>query len=455
MRSTLFLILRTPGHARSAIPAALSCAPLPHAPSPTVTAHAAPRQAALIFIFVTVALDILAIGLIIPVLPPLIAGFFPNPAEGAAMYGWFVTVFALMQFLASPLLGALSDRFGRRPVILLSNLGLGLDYILMALAQTLPLLFLGRIIGGITSASIATANAYIADVTPPEKRAASFGMLGAAFGLGFVVGPAVGGLLGSVDPRLPFWVAAALSLLNFLYGYFVLPESLPAGRHHRFEWKRANPIGSLLWLKQFPQVFGLATASFLSVLAHVVFPATFVLYAAHRYSWSERDIGFTLAFVGVLSALVQAVLVRRVIPLIGERRALLTGFGFAVLGFIGYAWAPTGTWLWTVMPLLALWGLAGPSLQSLMTRQIDPTEQGRLQGAVASLGAVAGVIGPYVFTHIYAAGIDPARGWNLPGVAFYLAAALVAMALLIGHLATRLRVPSPRTRGEGGAAGDG
>jgi DHA1 family tetracycline resistance protein-like MFS transporter len=170
-----------------------------------------------------------------------------------------------------------------------------------------------------------------------------------------------------------------------------------------------------------------------------VFPATFVLYAAHRYSWSERDIGFTLAFVGVLSALVQAVLVRRVIPLIGERRALLTGFGFAVLGFIGYGWAPTGTWLWTVMPLLALWGLAGPSLQSLMTRQIDPTEQGRLQGAVASLGAVAGVIGPYVFTHIYAAGIDPARGWNLPGVAFYLAAALVLGALVIGNLASRER----------------
>jgi len=404
-----------------------------------VTATAAPRKAALIFIFVTVALDILAIGLIIPVLPPLIAGFFPNASEGASVYGWFVTVFALMQFLASPLLGALSDRFGRRPVILLSNLGLGLDYIFMAVAQTLPLLFLGRVIGGFTSASIATANAYIADVTPPEKRAASFGMLGAAFGLGFVIGPAVGGLLGSIDARLPFWVAAGLSLSNFCYGLFVLPESLVEGRHHRFEWKRANPIGALLWLKDFPQVFGLAGASFLSVLAHTVFPATFVLYAAHRYGWSERDIGFTLAFVGVLSALVQGGLVRRVIPWIGERRALLAGFGFAVLGFIGYGWAPTGPWLWVVMPLLSLWGLAGPSLQSLMTRQIDPTEQGRLQGAVASMGAIAGVLGPYLFTHVYAAGIDPARGGQLPGAPYYLAALVVALALALGYLASRER----------------
>jgi DHA1 family tetracycline resistance protein-like MFS transporter len=421
------------------MPPALSCAPRPLPGSNALTATAAPRKAALIFIFITVALDILAIGLIIPVLPPLIAGFFPNAAEGASVYGWFVTIFALMQFLASPLLGALSDRFGRRPVILLSNLGLGLDYIFMALAQTLPLLFLGRIIGGITSASIATANAYIADVTPPEKRAASFGVLGAAFGLGFVIGPAVGGLLGSIDMRLPFWVAAGLSLANFLYGYFVLPESLPVGRHHRFEWKRANPVGALLWLKDFPQVFGLAGAGFLSVLAHAVFPATFVLYAANRYGWSERDIGFTLAFVGILSALVQGGLVRRIIPLIGERRALLVGFGFAVAGFIGYGWAPTGPWLWAVMPILALWGLAGPSLQSLMTRQIDPTEQGRLQGAIASMGAIAGVIGPYLFTRVYAAGIDPARTDQLPGAPYYMAAAAVALALMLGYWASRER----------------
>lgn len=402
-----------------------------------MTAHAAPRKAALIFIFITVALDILAIGLIIPVLPPLIAGFFPTAAEGASMYGWFVTLFALMQFLASPLLGALSDRFGRRKVILLSNLGLGLDYIFMAVAHTLPLLLIGRLIGGITSASIATANAYIADVTPPEKRAASFGMLGAAFGLGFVIGPAAGGLLGSVDPRLPFWVAASLSLTNFFYGLLVLPESLPEGRHHRFEWRRANPIGALLWLWRFPQVFGLAGVSFLSVLAHTVFPAIFVLYATHRYNWSASDIGFTLAFVGVLSAIVQAGLVRRVVPWLGERRALVLGLAFGVIGFIGYGWAPSGIWLWTVMPLLSLWGLASPALQSLMTQQIDPTEQGRLQGAVASLAAIAGIIGPYTFSHVYAAGIDPARQYELPGAAFYLASLLLLVAVGVALMASR------------------
>jgi MFS transporter, DHA1 family, tetracycline resistance protein len=399
-----------------------------------VTAHAAPRKAALIFIFITVALDILAIGLIIPVLPPLIAGFFPNPGEGASVYGWFVTTFALMQFLASPVLGALSDRFGRRKVILLSNLGLGLDYIFMAVAQTLPLLFLGR---GITSASVATANAYIADVTPPEKRAASFGVLGAAFGLGFVIGPGVGGVLGSIDPRLPFWVAAALSLTNFLYGLLVLPESLPERRHHRFEWSRANPVGALVWLWRFPQVFGLAGVSFLSVLAHTVFPAIFVLYATHRYDWSARDIGFTLAFVGILSAIVQAGLVRRIVPWLGERRSLLLGLSFGAVGFIGYGWAPSGVWLWTVMPLLSMWGLANPALQSLMTRQIDPTEQGRLQGAIASLAAVAGIIGPFVFTHVYAAGIDPARSYELPGAAFFLASMLLIAGVGLAHLASR------------------
>lgn len=407
-----------------------------------MTAQAAPRKAALIFIFITVALDILAIGLIIPVLPPLIAGFFPTAAEGAAMYGWFVTLFALMQFLASPVLGALSDRFGRRKVILLSNLGLGLDYIFMAVAQTLPLLLIGRLIGGITSASVATANAYIADVTPPEKRAASFGMLGAAFGLGFVIGPAAGGLLGSIDPRLPFWVAAGLSLTNFLYGLLVLPESLPEGRHHRFEWRRANPVGALMWLWRFPQVFGLAGVSFLSVLAHTVFPAIFVLYATHRYEWSASDIGFTLAFVGILSAIVQAGLVRRIVPWLGERRALLLGLSFGAVGFIGYGWAPSGIWLWTVMPLLSMWGLANPALQALMTRQIDPTEQGRLQGALASLAAIAGIIGPYAFSHVYAAGIDPTRNYELPGAAFFLASLLLIAAAGLALAASR----EPKTR---------
>jgi DHA1 family tetracycline resistance protein-like MFS transporter len=396
----------------------------------------ADRRPARMFIFVTVALDILAIGLIIPVLPPLIAGFRPgDAAAGAALYGWFVTVFAVMQFLASPVLGALSDRFGRRPVILLSNLGLGLDYILMAVAQTLPLLLLGRVLAGITSASIATANAYIADVTPPEQRAANYGMLGAAFSLGFILGPAAGGLLGGIDPRLPFWVAAVLSLANFAYGWWVLPESLPRERRSAFSWRRANPLAALLWLKRMPSVLGLAMVGFLSALAHVVFPATFVLYAYHRYGWDERTVGFTLAFVGVLSAIVQGGLVRRIVPRLGERRALILGLSLGALGFVGYGSAESGYWLWATMPILAFWGLATPSLQSLATRRVSVDEQGRLQGALAGLVAVAGVIGPYTFTHVYALGVEQ----SITGAAFFLAAVVLALAALVAERATRAR----------------
>ncbi len=393
-----------------------------------------PYQPASIFIFITVALDILAIGLIIPVLPPLIAGFRPgDEAAGAALYGLFVTVFAVMQFVASPVLGALSDRFGRRPVILLSNLGLGLDYILMALAQTLPLLLLGRVLSGITSASIATANAYIADVTPADKRAASFGLLGAAFSLGFILGPAAGGLLGSIDPRLPFWVAAGLSLANFCYGYFVLPESLPVERRAAFSWRRANPLASLLWLKRAPGVLGLACVGFLSGLAHVVFPATFVLYAYHRYGWDERTVGFTLAFAGVLSAIVQGGLVRKIVPALGERRALMLGLALGAIGFVGYGAATSGPMLWLAMPVLAFWGLTTPSLQAIVTRRVGVDEQGRLQGAMAGLVAVAGIIGPYTFTHVYATGVR----LDVPGAAFFLAAAVLALACLVAERVSR------------------
>ncbi len=398
----------------------------------------APRKAALFFVLVTVALDVLAIGLIIPVLPPLIASFRPDDAaSGVSLYGWFVTAFALTQFLASPVLGALSDRFGRRKVILLSNLGLGLDYVLMAVAQTLPLLFLGRVIAGITSASFSAAGAYIADVTPPEKRAAGYGMLGAAFSLGFVIGPAAGGLLGSIDPRLPFWVAAGLSLANFCYGYFVLPESLSVERRQAFAWKRANPLATLKWLRSFPQIFGLAGVGFLSALAHVVFPATFVLYAAHRYDWGLRTVGFTLAAVGVAGAIVQGGLVRRIVPAIGERRSLLVGLGCGTIGFLAYGYAPSGPWLWAAMPIMAFWGLSNPSIQSLVTREVGAQEQGRLQGAMASLAAIASVIGPYLFTHIYAAGIDSERNWQLPGAAFYLAALLLMVAWILAERVTR------------------
>jgi DHA1 family tetracycline resistance protein-like MFS transporter len=399
---------------------------------------AAPRRAAVVFIFVTVALDILAMGVIIPVLPKLVASFYGGDlVRTSAVYGWFGTVFMLMQFLWSPLLGALSDRFGRRPIVLLSNLGLGLDYIVMALAQSVPLLFVGRVISGITAASVTTASAYIADVTPAEKRAAAFGMLGAAFGLGFIVGPALGGLLGSIDPRLPFWAAGGLSLLNFLYGVFVLPESLPPEKRGRFEWKRANPIGAFTMLRSHPELAALAIVVFLQNLAHVVYPSTFVLYADYRYHWDERTVGFTLAAVGVLTAVIQGGLIKGIVAALGERRTLLLGLALGSLGTLGYGLAPEGWIFWAVMPLASFWGVAGPAMQSIMSQHVSAQEQGRLQGAIMSLAAVAGILGPNLFTLSFAHFISPAARWQVPGASFLLAALVLAVALAVALRATR------------------
>ena len=274
---------------------------------------------ALAFIFCTVTLDVLSLGLMIPVLPSIVLGFMGGDTAGAAkVFGVFATAWGLMQFLCSPLLGALSDRYGRRPVILISCLGLGIDYVFMALAQSLTLLFIGRIISGITAATISTAFAYIADVTPPDGRAKAFGIVGVAFGLGFVVGPAIGGLLGGFDPRLPFWVSAAACIINAAFGWFVLPESLPPERRMAFAWKRANPIGSLRLLLSHRQLTGLAVVDFLANVAHQVLPSVFVLYAAYRYGWGETAVGLTLAFVGVCSAIVQGLLIGPIVSRIGR-----------------------------------------------------------------------------------------------------------------------------------------
>lgn len=287
---------------------------------------AAPRHAAVIFIFITVVLDVLALGIIVPVLPALVVEFLGgDTARAAETYGLFATTWAFMQFVASPVLGSFSDRFGRRPIILLSIAGLGLDYIFMALAPSIGWLFVGRLISGVTSAGFATAAAYIADVTPPDQRAKSFGLIGAAFGLGFVLGPALGGLLGTYSPRLPFWVSAALCLANALYGVFVLPESLPPERRSHFSWARANPVGSLRLLRSHPELFGLASVTFLYYVAHEVLPSTFVLYTGYRYGWNSATVGLTLALVGVCTAIVSGGLVGPIVARIGERRAALTG----------------------------------------------------------------------------------------------------------------------------------
>jgi len=399
---------------------------------------AAPRRPALIFIFVTVLLDMLALGMMIPVLPKLVVAFEGgDTASGAEMFGLFGTVWALMQFVFAPVQGALSDRFGRRPVVLLSNLGLGLDYILMAVAPSLTVLLIGRVISGISAASISTSFAYIADVTPPDKRAGSFGMVGTAFGVGFVLGPAVGGLLGDIDLRLPFWGAAALSLLNFLYGLLVLPESLPRDRRIAFAWRRANPIGALLLLRAYPRLLGLSTVNFLHNLSHVALSSVFVLYASFRYGWDERAVGLTLAWVGVCSAIVQGGLVRPIVARVGERWAMLIGLACGAAGFAIFGTAPTGALFCLGVPVMALWGLTNPSTQSLMSRRVSPNEQGQLQGAQSSLQGVAGLIGPGIFTLSFAYCIAPQRGWDVPGAPFLLAALLLLAGMAIGARATR------------------
>ncbi|HSX61543.1 MAG TPA: TCR/Tet family MFS transporter [Tahibacter sp.] len=396
------------------------------------------RKAALAFIFITVLLDILAFGIVIPVLPRLIKQMAGGDMVAAADWvGIIATVFAVVQFFCSPIQGALSDRYGRRPVILLSNLGLGLDFILMAVVQTLPWLVIARVISGMTAASFSTANAYIADVTPPEKRAAAFGALGAAFGIGFVLGPALGGTLGDVDLRLPFWLAAGLALANFCYGYFVLPESLPAERRTpRYDWSRANPVGALLLLRRYPQVYALAFVVFLSQLAHYVLNTTFVLYADYRYGWGPQAVGYTLGFVGVCNGIVQALLVSRIVRRFGERRAIFVGLAFGALGFAWQGFAATGWISLVAIPLLALWGCAGPATQALVTRQVDPSEQGRLQGSLAGLASLAGIVGPGLYTQIFGWSIAPDSPLHLPGAAFLVAALLLLVAFAIAWKAT-------------------
>jgi DHA1 family tetracycline resistance protein-like MFS transporter len=342
----------------------------------------------------------------------------------------------VMQFVSSPVLGVLSDRIGRRPVIVLSTLGLGLDYVLMALAPSLPWLFVGRVISGITSANTATAGAYIADVVPAEKRAASFGLLGAAFGIGFVVGPAVGGLLGAISPRLPFWFAAGLSIANALYGALVLPESLPRDLRRPFAWSRANPIGSLALLRSHRELFGLAGVMFLSVFAGACLPSVYVLYTTYRYAWDERTVGLSLALVGICSVVVQALLMKPIVARFGERLSLAAGLLCGGLGMAIYGFAPNGFAFSLGTPILMLWGLSSAA-QSMMTHRVGPSEQGELQGAIGSLRGVATLAGPALFPLTFAAAIGPLRNLGVPGAPWFLAAAMLVGSMLLALAVTR------------------
>nr|WP_225876157.1 TCR/Tet family MFS transporter [Lysobacter terrestris] len=389
------------------------------------------RKAALIFIFVTVLIDILAFGLIIPVLPLLVKQFAGGSTISAAHWiGVFGVLFSAIQFVFAPVQGALSDRYGRRPVILLSCFGLGVDFIFMALANSMPWLLVGRVISAVFSASFTTANAYIADITAPEKRAQAFGMLGAAFGLGFIVGPVLGGWLSVIDLRFPFWGAAILALCNFIYGWFVLPESHP--REHRsptFDWRHANPLGSLKLLRSYPQIWGLAAVVFLLNLAHFVYPNIFVLFADYRYHWGPEAVGSVLAIVGVCGVIVQAVLVRHAVAAWGERRTLMVGLCAGIVGFTIYGWAPTGMLFLVGIPVMAFWGFSMPATQALVTKQVDRSVQGRVQGALSSLMSLAGILAPQFYTGIFAWFIGDHAPAQQPGAPFWAAGLLLVVAL--------------------------
>jgi DHA1 family tetracycline resistance protein-like MFS transporter len=405
--------------------------------------EAAPgRRAAVAFIFVTLTLDVLSMGVVIPVLPKLVASLTDGAQSDAVRIGGLLgLVWAVMQFLVSPIQGALSDRFGRRPVLLVSMTGLGLDYILMALAPNLAWLFVARAISGATAASFGTANAYIADITPPEKRAAAFGLMGAAFGIGFVFGPALGGLAGAYDPRLPFWVAAGLSLLNALYGYFVLPESLPPEkRTKKFSFADAHFFGSLRLLASNAQLTGLAVAHFFYGVAHNVYPAVFVWFTMYRYGWSETTNGLALAATGVASIIVQGALIGPVVKFLGARRSIVAGLLFGITAFLIYAVGPIDLSVWIAIPIAALWGFYTPAAQSIMTERVSPSQQGQLQGALASLLGMASIIAPPLYTNVFAFAIeakDSAPGFPVLGAPFFVAAALLACALAVAWRVTK------------------
>jgi DHA1 family tetracycline resistance protein-like MFS transporter len=393
------------------------------------------RAPAISFIFITLLLDVLGIGLIIPVGPKLILQLQGgSELEAAPIVGLLAATYALMQFLFAPILGALSDRFGRRPVLLISMFGSGLDYFAMALVTTVPLLFVTRIINGLSGASISAASAYITDVTPPEKRAAGFGIIGAAFGLGFVLGPLMGGILGDIDVRYPFYAAALIALLNGCFGLFVLPESLPKERRNKapIHW---NPARAISVLFRYPLALRLALALFLINTAQFALHATWFFYCSRRYGWSSKDIGFSLFAVGIGAVIIQGGLARRVIPKLGEWRSLLIGVLFGACAYIGYAISSQGWMIFLAIAVASLGGIAMPACQSLITKSIKPTEQGAVQGSLASVQSLANITGPLIGSAVYGFAIRPEN--DFPGLVYFMSAALALLSLLVIKLTQR------------------
>ena len=384
----------------------------------------------MIFILITVFIDMLGIGIIIPILPELIREFVGgSSALAGRWYGVLAATYAVTQFVFAPLIGALSDRVGRRPVILISLFGLGIDYVIMGFAPTIGWLFAGRLIAGVMGASATTANAYIADVSKPENRARNFGLVGVAFGLGFIFGPAIGGLLGSIDLRLPFFASAGLALVNWLYGFFVLPESLPPEKRDVFRWRKANPVGSLHVLKSYPLVAGLTAAFVFVILAQRGLETVWVLYTGHKFGWDERANGLSLALVGIMSAIVQGGLVQPVIKRIGERRAVLYGLIWAVVTFVGYGLATAGWMLLVCIVFGSISGVAGPAIQSLVAGSVPPEDQGKVQGGIQSLMSLTGIVAPLIFTAgLFSYFTSASAPFELPGAPFLLGALMYGLA---------------------------
>lgn len=390
------------------------------------------KQAAIGFIFVTLLIDTIGFGIIIPVLPNLIIELtHGTTSEAARIGGWLLFAFAIVQFLFAPILGGLSDQYGRRPILLGSLFGFGLDYIFLALAPTIGWLFVGRLIAGALGASFTTAGAYIADISTPEKRGQNFGMIGAAFGLGFIIGPGLGGLLGSFGPRVPFMAAAGLSLLNWLYGYFILPESLKFENRRKFEWKRANPVASLLNLKRYPVVLGLVASLVLIYIAAHAVQSNWSYYTIEKFGWNSAMIGASLAAVGILIAIVQGGLIRIIIPAWGQKTSLYVGLALYSLGFILFAFATEGWMMFAFLIPYCLGGIAGPALQGIISSQVPANEQGELQGALTSLMSVTSIIGPLLMTQLFSAFTGPAAAFYFPGAPMAMGGVLTLVSLVL------------------------
>ncbi len=390
------------------------------------------QNSALTFIFITMLIDVTGLGIIIPVMPKLIMELSGESLSSAARYGgWMIFAYAAMQFIFSPILGGLSDQYGRRPVLLFSLLGFGIDYIVLGFAPTLAWLFVGRIIAGITGASFTTAGAYIADVSPPEKRAQNFGLIGAAFGLGFIMGPVMGGFLGEYGARVPFFVSAGLTLINWLYGYFVLPESLLPENRRPFEWSRSNPINSLLNLRRYPIVLGLVFPNVLIMIAGFATQSTWTFYCMDKFGWTEKMVGLSLGFVGVMAALVQGGLTRTIIPKLGNYRSISVGLILYGIGFVLYALSNQGWMMFAVTALASLGGIAMPALQGVMSNQVPMNEQGELRGALTSVMSLTSVVGPLIMTQLFGYFTSTAAPIQLPAAPFWLAAVLIFFSWLL------------------------